>query len=194
MEIKLGDKIKLGDHFLVNGDCRDPKIIQKLLGQKKVKLVLLDPPYGVQAARAKNSFTAGKIKHKDILNDGFQSDQEYKYFTKQYLEAIKPFLTQKNAIYIFNSDKMIFALREAIIESGLKFSELLVWVKTHAVVGRMDYLPQHELIAYGWYGTHEFLKSKDKSVLVYPRPNRSRLHPTMKPVGLLRNLILNSSE
>jgi len=88
---------------------------------------------------------------------------------------------------------MIFALREGMLTAGFKFSELLVWVKTHSVIGRMDYLPQHELIAYGWYGTHEFLKSKDKSVLVYPKPNKSKLHPTMKPIGLLRNLILNSS-
>ena len=88
---------------------------------------------------------------------------------------------------------MIFSLREAMISSDFKFSELLVWIKTHAVIGRLDYLPMHELIAYGWHGTHEFLKSKDKSVLIYPKPNKSRLHPTMKPVGLIRNLILNSS-
>jgi len=58
----------------------------------------------------------------------------------------------------------------------------------------MDYLPQHEFIAYGWFGTHEFHKSKDKSILFYPKPNKSKLHPTMKPVGLLRRLILNSTK
>jgi DNA modification methylase len=67
-------------------------------------------------------------------------------------------------------------------------------VKTQAIVGRLDYLPQHELIAYGWLGVHEFHKSKDKSVIVYPKPSKSILHPTMKPVGLLRQLILNSSK
>jgi DNA modification methylase len=52
----------------------------------------------------------------------------------------------------------------------------------------------HELIAYGWHGTHQFHKSKDKSVLFYPKPNKSSLHPTTKPVPLLRHLILNSSK
>ncbi|MEK7218102.1 MAG: DNA methyltransferase, partial [Patescibacteria group bacterium] len=93
----------------------------------------------------------------------------------------------------FNSDKMIFALREGMQDAGWRFGQLIVWVKNQAILGRLDYMPQHELIAYGWRGTHAFHRSKDKSVLVYPRPTRSRVHPTMKPVGLLRPLILNSS-
>ena len=40
---------------------------------------------------------------------------------------------------------------------------------------------------------HEFKKAKDKSLLFYPKPNKSPLHPTQKPIGLLRRLILNSS-
>lgn len=34
----------------------------------------------------------------------------------------------------------------------------------------------------------------DKSVTFYPKPSSSKLHPTMKPVGLLRRLILNSTK
>ncbi|MDD4027286.1 MAG: site-specific DNA-methyltransferase, partial [Candidatus Shapirobacteria bacterium] len=64
----------------------------------------------------------------------------------------------------------------------------------HAVLGRMDYLIQHELIAYGWFGTHKFYKSKDKTILFFPKPQKSKLHPTMKPIPLIRHLILNSSQ
>lgn len=78
-------------------------------------------------------------------------------------------------------------------EAGLKFSQLVIWIKNHAVIGRKDYLPMHELIAVGWYGTHIFHKGKDKSILFYPKPNKSAFHPTQKPIGLLRRLILNSS-
>lgn len=88
---------------------------------------------------------------------------------------------------------MVFALRNAMNELGVKFGQLLIWVKTHAVVGRLDYAPQHELIVYGWYGTHEFVKSKDKSVLVCPKPNQSKMHPTTKPLDLIRRLVLNST-
>jgi DNA modification methylase len=80
-----------------------------------------------------------------------------------------------------------------MLEAGLKFAQLLIWVKTHAVIGRMDYAPQHELIAYGWYGVHELVKEKDKSVLVCPKPNKSKMHPTTKPMELIRRLVLNST-
>jgi site-specific DNA-methyltransferase (adenine-specific) len=89
---------------------------------------------------------------------------------------------------------MIFALKNSLDELNIKLAQLLIWVKNHAVVGRLDYLPQHELIAYGWYGRHSFAHSKDKSVLFYPKPSKSKLHPTMKPIGLLRKLVLNSSK
>lgn len=193
MEIKYGDKFKLGDHYLINGDATDPKIINKLMGGNKVKVILSDIPYGISVSESKKSFIKTATEHKDIINDHFQSDEEYKKFNVAWLDAIKPHLETKNSCYIFNSDRMVFSLREAMIETGFKLSELLIWVKSNPVIGRLDYLPQHELVCYGWYGRHEFLKSKDKSVLFYPKPNKSNLHPTMKPVGLIRNLILNSS-
>ncbi len=190
--IKYGDKFKLGDHFLLCGDSRDKKLISEFIANQKIKSVILDPPYAVALAESKEGFQK-LSKNKAIANDHLQSDEEYQKFTNDWIEAIKPHLVRKNSFYIFNSDKMIFALREGMLDAGLKFGQLLIWVKTHAVIGRMDYAPQHELIAYGWHGVHEFLKSKDKSVIVYPKPNRSPFHPTTKPIGLIRHLILNST-
>ena len=190
--MKRGDIFQLGDHRLACGDATDDALVAKLVGQDSVRLILSDPPYGVAYVESK----AGLVKnmsHAVIQNDQEQSSEDYAAFTHAWLSAITPHLTKKNASYIFNSDKMLFALRDGMIASDVRFSQLLIWVKTQAVIGRLDYLPQHELIAYGWHGTHEFMKSKDKSVLAYPKPSKSKLHPTMKPVGLLRNLILNSS-
>ncbi len=192
--IKYGDLFSLGRHRLIAGDARDPEIIKRLVGKDKIKSVNCDPPYGVAIVESKSSFNQKISCPRPIINDHFQSEDEYKEFTKEWLENIKPYLDRKNSIYIFNSDKMIFSLREAMIDSGFKFAQLLIWIKNHAVLGRMDYLPQHELIAYGWYGRHKFRKSQDRSVIFYPKPNRSPLHPTMKPIGLLRRLILNSTE
>jgi DNA modification methylase len=76
---------------------------------------------------------------------------------------------------------------------GFRLAQILIWIKNNQVMGRRDYLTKHELIAYGWYGTHQFYKSKDKSVLFYPKPNASPLHPTTKPAVLIRRLMLNSS-
>ena len=167
-------------------------MVARLVGSQKIKAVISDPPYGVAVAESKEGFQT-LAKNKPILNDHLQSDLEYRAFTRDWIEAITPHLERKNSFYIFNSDKMIFALRDGMNDAGLKFAQLLIWVKTHAVIGRMDYAPQHELIAYGWHGTHEFLKSKDKSVLICPKPNKSKMHPTTKPLDLIRRLVLNST-
>lgn len=174
------------------GDSRDKELVARLVGQLKVKAVICDVPYGTAVAESKENFQP-LFKNKPMANDHLQSDAEYQKFTQDWIEAIKPHLTRKNVFYIFNSDKMIFALRQGMIQAGLKFGQLLIWVKTQAVLARPDYAPQHELIAYGWFGSHEFLKSKDKSVIVYPKPNKSPNHPTTKPIGLIRRLVLNST-
>ncbi|MFA6270219.1 MAG: DNA methyltransferase [Candidatus Paceibacterota bacterium] len=191
--IKVDDIFQLGSHFLACGDARDKELVKKLIGKEKIKAVITDVPYGVAVAESKQNFKT-LLKNKVIVNDHIQSDAEYRRFTHDWIEAVKPYLERKNSFYIFNSDKMIFALREGMAEAGITFSQLLIWVKNHSVIGRKDYLPMHELIAFGWYGTHDFKKSKDKSVLCFPKPNKSSLHPTMKPVGLVRHLILNSTD
>lgn len=191
--IKYGDCFLLGDHRLICGDSRDETLVQILVGGDKIKLILADPPYGVSYVESKNSFNQKISLPREIANDGNWNERGYRDFTQAWVNAAKPHLEVKNSFYIFNGDQMIFALREGLKSEGFKLSQLLIWIKNQAVLGRKNYLPQHELIAFGWFGTHEFLKSKDKSVLIYPRPARSPLHPTMKPVGLLRRLILNSS-
>lgn len=190
--IKLGDVFALGEHILACGDARDSELITKIIGSHKIKAVISDPPYGVAVTESKRGFQ-NLAKDKVITNDHLQSDAEYREFTKAWLEPILPHLERKNSFYIFNADKMVFALREGMQDVGIKFGQLLIWVKTHAVVGRMDYAPQHELIAYGWHGVHEFVKAKDKSVLVCPKPNQSKMHPTTKPLDLIRRLVLNST-
>jgi len=192
--IKIGDVFLLGNHRLACGDCRDKKLIAKLFAKEKAKLLCQDPPYGIAIVESRENFSSTKNKRKPIANDHLQSEEEYIRFTVDSLEAIKPFLERKNSVYIFNADKMIFALKIGMEKAGFKFTQLIIWVKNHSIIGRMDYLPQHELIAYGWFGQYDFLRSKDKSVLVFPRPSKSKAHPTMKPLGLLRRIILNSSK
>lgn len=191
--VKLGDRFELGNHILVCGDCTDAAFVSDVVSKKRISLILTDPPYGIAYVEGKEGFRKAKTAHTAIKNDHLQSDGEYRIFTRRWIETVKPFLQRKNALYIFNSDRMVFPLRDGMQDAGCHLAQLLVWVKTQAIVGRLDYLPQHELVAYGWVGVHEFRRSKDKSVIVYPKPSKSVLHPTMKPVGLLRQLILNSS-
>lgn len=189
--VKIGDIFQLGEHLLLCGDSTHPEQVEALLKNSKIKLILTDPPYGV--GYVENRVKSSKKDHKVIANDHIQSEEEYKHFSQQWLASIKPYLEAKNSYYVFNSDRMLFGLEDALKAENFKLSQLLIWVKTGAVIGRLDYNPQHELIVYGWYGVHEPLKDKDKSLLVAPKPKKNALHPTMKPVSLLRRLILNST-
>lgn len=189
-KIKTGEIYKLGEHIIACGNSLDKDFVNKVIGKIKVKCILTDPPYGVAYVENKlNSLSKNKI----IQNDHIQSEIEYTEFTKKYLENIIPHLTEYNACYIFNSDSMFPALRAGIKSAGYYYSQMIIWVKGQAVMGRKDYLPMFELLAYSWYGKHKMERSKSKSVIFHPKPQASKLHPTMKPIGLLRKIIPNST-
>lgn len=189
MQITSGTILQLGEHIVGCGNSTDKEFVKRVIGNSLINSINCDPPYGVSIANSSLKPT----KHRPLINDHLQSDEEYTKFTQQWLEAVKPFLAKKNSIYVFNSDKMIFALREGMVREGFKFTQLLIWIKSQPVLGRLDYLPMHEVIAYGWVGSHKFHKAKDKSVLFCPKPQKSKYHATMKPVSLIRRLILNST-
>jgi len=198
-ETKLGDLWQLGDHRLLCGDSTDPAGIERLMGEDKARIILTDPPYGVAYVENKAHFKKADGDSqisvpKVIANDGLQSDAEYAHFTRDWLLAIKDRLESYNAAYIFNSDLMICALRAGMQEAGWYYSQMIIWVKQSVVVGRKDYLPQHELCVYGWQGRHKMERAKGKSVIFHPRPSVSKIHPTQKPVGLLRKLLLDSTK
>ena len=190
---------KLGEHIIIQGDATDVETVKKAIGSRKVRAVVCDPPYGVAYVENKDwmgmrgSESAHFKAHKKIKGDQLQSEEEYIVFTEKWIKAIVPHLAPKNSFYIFNSDWMICALRAGMKQAGIYYSQLIIWVKNTIVLGRKDYNPQHELIAYGWYGKHEFERGKAKSVIFCPKPTKAKLHPTMKPVELLRKLIANST-
>jgi DNA modification methylase len=189
--IQQGDIYKLGDHILGCGSSLDKEFVDKVIGENKVRCILTDPPFGV-------NYVGGSFnklsKSKPIIGDQLQTEQEYIEFTKGWLTPVLEHLESYNAAYIFNADSMFRALRTGMEQTGLYYSQMLIWVKNTVVLGRKDYLPMHELIAYGWYGRHKMERSKAKSVIFHPKPAKSKLHPTQKPVGLLRKLIPNSTK
>jgi len=189
---------KLGNHRLLLGDATKKENVDKLIINDKVTLILTDPPYGVGYVENKQEFL--QTIHKGVNGKEFipiKGDNigtDYYSFSKNWLWVIKPHLYEKNAFYIFNSDAKLRELLNALHDSNFTKSALLIWLKNHLVMGRKDFHPQHELILYGWYGTHPYFGNKDKTALFYPKPNKSRLHPTMKPPALLRRLIYHSTK
>jgi site-specific DNA-methyltransferase (adenine-specific) len=81
-------------------------------------------------------------------------------------------------------------------EAGWQVKHELIWVKNNHVLGRVDYLYKHEPILFGWKDKHKFYGNGEhtKSVWEIPKPQKSDLHPTMKPIALIANALLNSSQ
>lgn len=190
--IEYGQIFRVGNHLLACGDAKDKDLVDKLIGKTKIKAIISDPPYGIKLVELKQGFSKLKMPKK-ILNDDITSEAVYAKFTQDWLSPVVSKLANKNSCYIFNSDVMLFALRQGMEAAGVHFSQLLIWLKSQAVIGRKEYLPQHELLAYGWCGKHQALRTKDKSLIWCPKPSKSALHPSQKPVTLIRRLILNST-
>ena len=84
-----------------------------------------------------------------------------------------------------------------VAEAGWQVKHELMWEKNSPTfsMGRLDYDYQHEPILYGWNKTHVFhgKGEQNKSVWRYDKPRKCNLHPTMKPIELIANAILNST-
>lgn len=193
-EVTKGQVYTVGKHVIACGDSLSADFVKFVVGDIKIKAVLTDPPYGVAYVENKKGVAELGVENaKKIKGDHLQSEEEYAQFTQAWIDAVVPFLDTYNTFHIFNSSTMFLALRIGMQNSALYFSQMLIWLKNQPVMSRKDYLPQHELIAYGWYGKHKFERSRAKDLIIHPRPSKSKLHPTQKPIGLLRKLIPNVS-
>jgi DNA modification methylase len=178
MKVTKGDIFKIGNHIVACGDSLDRAFVTKVIGKHTVRAIVTDPPYGVAYVENKQ----GLVKI---------STDETKAIAN--LGAVIPFLEEYNAVYIFNADPMFPSLRAGMKSAGFYYSQMIIWLKNQPVMSRKDYLSMYELIAYGWFGKHKMERSKARNVIYHPRPTKSRLHPTQKPIGLLRKIIPDST-
>lgn len=192
--IKQGDIYKLGNHKLICGDCTKKETLTKLIQNNKIDCLITDPPYGVDYGNKNeflNKYDDGKRNQTLILNDAID---DYKRFFTKVLQNIKQFLNDYNTVYIFMSGVELHNLRISINETGYKFSQYLIWLKNNHVLSRLDYQPKTEYCLYGWYNHHKFYGEFNTDILEFPRPQKSTLHPTMKPIPLISKLIQNSTK
>lgn len=198
--VKRGDIWLLGNHRLMCGDSTSEDDVKRMMDGKKANLMFTDPPYGVSYADKNaylNTITLGKRIQVGIKNDHMKPEEMNDFWVK--------FLTQAHNILLDNSSYYICSpqggdlmmMMMSIIHAGFQLKHMLIWVKNNHVLGRCDYNYKHEPILYGWKekGTHVFHgNGKYKtSVWEFNKPLKNDLHPTMKPVELCEEGILNSS-
>jgi len=195
---RYGDLWILGEHRLLCGDATRKEDLERLMNGEKADMVFTDPPYGVSYAD-KNEFLneadKGNRVQRAIKGDDLPVD-EFKAFLFQVFSNLRDFLAEYSAYYVMapqgGNQLYVMMMME---KAGLPPRHELIWNKNNHVLGRVDYLYKHEPILYGWINKHKFYgKGKyTKSVWDIPKPQKSDLHPTMKPVELIENAILNST-
>ena len=65
-------------------------------------------------------------------------------------------MSEYNSIYVTIGYRKLLPLLESFHDTGLYFSQLLVWVKNIPILEQLIIQHKHELIIYGWKGRHEF--------------------------------------
>lgn len=198
---KLGDIYQLGNHRLMCGDSTSIDVVDKLMNGQKAELLWTDPPYGVSYTEKNewlNSIGKPMARPNAIANDS-QTPKEMNELWFTVLSNAHTVLSDKCSYYISSpqgGDLMMMMM--SIIRAGLQLKHMLIWVKNNHVLGRCDYNYKHEPILYGWKdgGTHEFYgRGRCKtSVWDFNKPLKNDLHPTMKPVELIEESILNSAD
>lgn len=198
--VRRGEIFVLGDHRLMCGDSTSEDDVFKLMNQEHADLWLTDPPYGVSYADKNeylNSLGKANAVTKRIENDHLSIEEMQVFWTKIAKVAFQ--VTKDSAPYYWfacqGGDQMMMMMM-SISDANWKVRHELIWVKNNHVMGRTDYQYKHEPILYGWKvkGSHKFYGGFQTSVLEFDKPHASKLHPTMKPIALIRKLVENSTQ
>lgn len=196
----VGQIYALGRHRLMCGDSTNSEHVALLMGASQADLFLTDPPYNVDYEGK-----AGTIKGDK------QNDEQFRKFLVDAFINARISMRPGAAFYIFHSDaEEGFNFRGACRDAALRIRQCLIWVKNSLVVGRQDYQWQHEPVLagdveddahepvlYGWKdgAAHYWSGGRKQTTLLYcDRPQKSKEHPTMKPVLLFDRLMKNSSK
>lgn len=203
--VKSGDIWKLGSHILLCGDATNKLHYNKLMQKDKAGLIITDPPYNVPI-----SGHVCKTKHDEFeMASGEMTNAEFEDFSKNFMQNLVLFSKNGSLHYIFIDWRGI----NTFLNSGsLFYSELkniCVWNKLIGGMGSM-YRSQHEFICvfknggmphinnielckHGRYRTNVW----DHAGISATNPkslNLLKMHPTVKPVGMLHEIILDASK
>lgn len=201
---KRGDVWQLGKHRLMCGDSTLKSDAERLMNGIKADMFITDPPYNV-------AYEGGTKEKLTIKNDNMKSEAFRTFLTDAFTNG---YLSVKKgaSAYIFHADSEGYNFRGAFCDAGFKLAQTCIWVKNSMVMGRQDYQWQHEPvlcgekdeiedtewepIIYGWNPSSRHYwhsNRKQKTVWYFDKPNKSKEHPTMKPIKLTAYPIQNSS-
>lgn len=191
----VGERWRLGPHRLLVGDATDVLAVTDWLAGDMPDCIWTDPPYGV-------SYVGKTADALTIQNDdGLDLPALISGAAETWRAVCRP----GAPFYVASPAGPQFAdFAAGLAAGGVDWRQTLVWVKNTMVLGRSDYHYRHEAIFYGfvpapsgsgrlgrggdaWHG-----ENNATSTLFHDKPAASEEHPTMKPVSLISECLLNS--
>jgi DNA modification methylase len=203
-----GDRWRIGDHFLLCGDALSKNSYVDLLGAQKAQMVFTDPPYNL--AITGNVSGLGKVKHREFaMASGEMSPHEYTKFLGAAFMHLADSSTNGSIHFICIDWRHIRELLEAAAKPYGELKNLCVWAKSNASMGSL-YRSQHELVFVFKKGTAPHVNNVElgrfgrnrtniwnyagTNIVGKNREAEIAMHPTVKPLALVADAILDCSK
>ena len=193
---KTGQVYQLGQHRLMCGDSTKIEDVEKLMDSEKADMVFTDPPWNVNYGAVEDGNAQGYVP-RTILND-FMGTEEFKSFMFEAFKCMNSASKVGCMTYVVMSRQEWGNMMLTLAENDYHWSSTIIWNKDTLVLSRKDYHTKYEPIWYGWKDGGPRLcpleDRKQSDVWDFDRPKKSEEHPTMKPVALVQQAIINSSK
>jgi len=146
-----------------------------------INVILTDPPYGMDYQSHRRGVLFDKIE-----ND---SPQSATAVLREALSKLKPKLADDAHVLVFCTWRNEHETMEALRATGYRVIGSLVWVKDNHGSGNLQsgFAPMHERIVHAIKGAPALLKRIPD--VLYAKKVSTDIHPTEKPVTLLKQLI-----
>lgn len=205
---QLGDIWQIGPHRLICGDATDAGVHARLLGGRKAQMIFTDPPYNVPIDGHVSGL--GKVKHREFaMATGEMTEAQFEAFLAGVFRHLAAGSVD-GAIHFVCMDWR--HMQETLAAGSKAYSELknlCVWAKTNGGMGSL-YRSQHELVFVFKAGTAAHVNNVNlgkhgrnrTNVWTYAGVNSFRagredelaMHPTVKPLALVQDAILDCSD
>ena len=198
-EIRQDSRAGLGyeydvDHQVYFEDCIEG-MSQRLEGDS-VDLVLTDPPYGIDLDLSE-TFGSRSVQHGGtVANDDLDGALSvFRDAAKELRRVLRP----DGHAYVFASWKTYDLFRDILVDEEFTVRNCIVWCKTvpnnqpNFGTGGTNWGLQHEFIIYATLDSPRPLEHTRPDIIVHKHSTSGNEHPTQKPVGLLEELIEQST-
>ncbi|MDP3740414.1 MAG: DNA methyltransferase [Hyphomonadaceae bacterium] len=202
-----GDLWMLGRHRLLCGDATKSESFARLLDGEKAQMVFTDPPYNVRIDG--HVCGLGSVKHDEFaMACGEMSEAEFTAFLKTTMANLAAASAEGAIHYICMDWRHMLELLSAGRQVYAELKNICVWNKTNGGMGSL-YRSKHELVAVFKNGNAPHINNVElgrngryrTNVWDYEGVNtfgKERdalsIHPTVKPVQLIEDAILDCSD